>query len=266
MKKQVTVFILFVCCFIFVSCNNQETSIKTAENDNKSEIMEEAKEAYVYARNLAVLHSVLNNSKEFDEVVGKEIQQPEELKIYREKNIDKNSEDETYYFMDIDVGSCLNYSKTKKKWGTMFGLAYKADFDELLSKDELEFVGEVNINYPNVYFPETTLTDYKRSCLEVIKCYIKEYLEEYMKKGEYRITVMDFSDVDNYTQFMIQNNNGERSVLPINITEDTESGLHAEVRANVITPDFKEDFDLGGIKYSELFSKLSVESYTLEIP
>lgn len=27
-----------------------------------------------------------------------------------------------------------------------------------------------------------------------------------------------------------------------------------------------EDCDLGGIRYSELFSKLSVESYTLEIP
>ncbi len=265
MKKKMTIFLLCIFCFILVSCNNQEISTKMLEN-NTSEIKEEAMEAYVYARNLTIWHSVLNNSKKFDEVVEKEIQQPEELKIYRRKNIDRDLEDETYYFMGTDVGSYLNYSITKKKWGTMFGLAYKADFDELLSKDELEFVGEVNIIYPNVYFPETNLTDYKRSCLEVIKCYIKEYMEEYMKKGEYRLTVMDFSDVDNYSLIMIQNNKGENSVLPINIKEDTESGLHVEVRVNVITPDFKEDCDLGGIKYSELFSKLSVESYTLEIP
>lgn len=89
-----------------------------------------------------------------------------------------------------------------------------------------------------------------------------------MKEGGYQVTVMDFPDADSYTIVLIQNDKGERDELPITIMEDTESesGVHVEVRANTITPDFKEDCDLGGIRYSELFSKLSVESYTLEIP
>ena len=135
----------------------------------------------------------------------------------------------------------------------------------MLSNDELEFVGKVSINYPKPYFPEINLTDYKRSCLEAIKSYIKKYSKKYMKKGEYTVTIMNFSDVDTYTEFMIQNDKGKTSVLPINIMENKDLGFYAEVRANAILPDFKEDYDLGGIKYSELFSKLSVESYVLEV-
>lgn len=264
MLKRVTAVILFACCFMFVSCNNPEADIKPVEN-NKSETIEEAKDAYIYARNFAIWTSVLDSSKDFNEVIGKEIQQPEELKIYREENLDENPEEERYYFMGTGAGSTIRYSKNKKKWGAMMGLAYKEDIDELLLKDEVEFIGKVNIIYPKAYFPEPNLTDYKKSCLEVIQNFIKEYLEEYVKEGEYRITVMDFSEADDYTEVMIQNDKGENSVLPITIVEDTESEVHVEVRANGIRPDFKEDFDLGGIKYSELLSKLSVESYNVSV-
>lgn len=264
MRERVTAVILFACCFMFVSCNNQEADIKTVEN-NKSEIIEEAKDAYIFARNFAIWTSVLDGSKGFNEVIGKEIQQPEELKIYRQENLDENPEEERYYFMGTGAGSTLRYSKNRKKWSTMMGLAYKEDIDELLSNDGVEFIGTVNIIYPKAYLPEPNLTDHKKSCLEVIQNFIKEYLEKYVKEGEYRITVMDFSEADDYTEVMIQNDKGENSVLPVTIVEDKESEAHIEVRSNGIRPDFKEEFDLGGIKYSELFSKLSVESYNVSV-
>lgn len=250
-----------------VSCTKQETSTKTVEDSNEYQI-QDAKEAYVYAKNLAEWNSVLNNSKRYKEVVGKEIDHTQQLEVYKEKNIDRDSEDENYYFVDedfIDVGSCLSYSITKKAWSTMFGLVYKADFDELLSKGKLEFVGEVNLSYPTIYFPKAKLTNYKKRCLKEINSYIKMYMEKYLKKGKYRIVIMDFSDADNYTLFMVQNDKGKNSVLPLNITEDINLGIHIESQTNLITPDFKDDYDLGGIKYSELFSKLSVDSYTLKI-
>lgn len=279
MKKRKIAFYC-VCCLILVSCNNRETGKITKENDETKieeerkveKEVKEAREAYIYARNLQIWDSVLNYSKEYREVAEIEIQQPEKIKIYREKekNADDALKDEVYgyYFMGANTGASLNYSATKKTWGTMFGLVYKADFDELLSKNALEFIGETTVVYPNSYFPESVLTDYKSSCLKKMKDYIKEYMEQYMEKGEYKVAVMDFADADNQTLFMIQNDEGERNVLPMDIIEDTgaEPGLYVEVRANVMTPEFKEDCDLGGIKYSELFSKLSVEKYQMKIP
>ena len=44
MKKRVTMFLLAVSCFIFISCNNQKGDIKTVE-DNKTEIAEKVAEA-----------------------------------------------------------------------------------------------------------------------------------------------------------------------------------------------------------------------------
>lgn len=102
------------------------------QENQKTEDIQEAKEAYIHARNLHVWHSVFNHSKMYDEVVDKEIEQPEKLKVYREKKLGTESEDEiyVYYFIGADKGSYLEYSITKQSWGTMFGLVYKADFDE----------------------------------------------------------------------------------------------------------------------------------------
>ena len=81
-----------------------------------------------------------------------------------------------------------------------------------------------------------------------------------MKKGEYRITVRDFSDADQGTDVMIQNNKGEICTIPITFAEYLEVGFSVGSQTNV-SPEFVEDYSLGGIKYSELFSKLSVEHY-----
>lgn len=265
MRKFVTrVILLCASCIILLSCNSPEATKK--DGNQELEIAEEAKQAYIYATNLEVWNGVLIGSYTYSEIIGKEISESDIFEVYREKTIDPDLGDEIYlyYFMNVDLtkGSILSYSIMKKKWGTMFGRIYQ---DEFLSNDNLEFVGEINVTYPKSYFPTPCLTEYKKSCLEEIKRYIEKYLKDYFKKGNFQIFIMDFSDADNETLIMIQNAKKKMHVIPMNITDVDKSGPHVEVRSNVITPEFKKDYDLGGINYSDLFTKLSVLNYTLEI-
>lgn len=59
---------------------------------------------------------------------------------------------------------------------------------------------------------------------------------------------------------MIQNSKKEIGILLIHFLEYSREEILVVSFINVL-PEFKEDYSLGGIKYSKLFSKLCVDSY-----
>lgn len=256
---------------MLISCNSQEISIDR-DKDNRNIIDEnELVEAYIYAENIAVWNSVFLGEKTYDDVAKRKIHEDEILKVYREKDKDSytNEERYIYYFMGNEkiksgllknkvVDSCvsLQYYIEKGTWQTMFAASDKKIIEELISKGKAEFIGEIRVVYSNAYFPKANLTEYKRKVLKEVKSYIKNYL----KKGKYRIFVRDFSDADQGTDVMVQNKKGEICTVPITFAEYLEVGFSVGSPTNV-SPEFIKDYSLGGIKYSELFSKLSVEHY-----
>lgn len=263
---------------MLISCDKQGSNIYLKENNIKLKGEEEIKEAYKYAKNLEVWDSVLINTKKYSDVVESKIHENEKLEVYREKDVDFNTKDDVYiyYFVGkeeiksgllknavIDYYASLKYYIEKRTWQTNFGGCFKDTFEELLMEGNMEFVGEITMVYTNTYFPEVNLTDYKRKILKDINSYVKDYLKENVKKGEYRITVKDFSEADQGTDIMIQNKRREISIVPITFMGNAETDFSLGSQTNV-SPQFIEDYDLGGIKYSELFSRLSVESYNEE--
>lgn len=278
LKRKVIVLLIFVCCSMLISCDNQESNINSKENNIKLKKEEEIKEAYEYAKNLEVWDSVLMNIQEYDEAVERKIHENEKLEVYREKDVDPYTNEKiyTYYFKGneeiksgllknkaVDDCASLKYYIHQETWQTEFASSYKDTFEELIAEGKVEFIGEIQMLYPNAYFPKANLTDYKRKILKEINSYVKDYLKENVKKGEYRITVKDFSDADHGTDVMIQNNEGKISIVPITFMGNPETDFSLGSQTNV-SPQFLKDYDLGGIYYSELFSKLSVESYSEE--
>ena len=260
---------------MIISCGKQETG-KTLENMGIQVCnVQEVKEAYEYAKNLSVWDSVLVNELQYNSIAKAKIHEDEILKVYREKAVDSDTNEEMYiyYFKGkekvrdellgdriVDCCSSLDYYINKKVWGTMFGMEYMDSFEKKVSEGKIEFIGELNMVYSNTYIPKVNYTDYKGEVLKKIKRFIKNYLKETTEKGEYQIFVKDFSDADKGTKIMIQNSKKEIDMLLIHFLEYSGEEISVASFTNVL-PEFKEDYSLGGIKYSELFSKLCVDSY-----
>nr|MCR5691684.1 hypothetical protein [Eubacterium sp.] len=90
MKRKVIILLIFVCCSMLISSDNQGRNISLKEN-NINLKTEEVKEAYEYAKNLEVWHSVLMNTQEYSQVAESKIHKNEKLDVYREKEVDSNT-------------------------------------------------------------------------------------------------------------------------------------------------------------------------------
>ena len=92
---------------------------------------------------------------------------------------------------------------------------------------------------------------------------MEKYSSTIRKKGKYQIFIKDFSEADVGTDIMVKNDEGKICVFPIIFIE--QEGIDFSVAAQVNdVPEFMKDYNLGGINYSELFSKLSVEQYNYQ--
>lgn len=270
MKKTAIFSFLFLCCCILLSCNNRKVIVEKEKYITPN--TEEVVEAYIYAKNIELWNSVLIHTKRYNEVVGKKIRNDEELELYREEG----KETYTYYFKGnekikegllknrvVQFYISLRYNIVKKTWETKFATKDKNDMEKLVSQGKVEFIGKIKVAYPNSYFPKIEVSDYKKNVLATIKEYMEILSNKTLKKGEYQIIIRDFSEADVGTDVMIKNDEGEICVIPITFVE--QEGIEFSVGAQInVLPEFKKDYRLGGINYSELFSKLSVEQYNYQ--
>ena len=163
----------------------------------------------------------------------------------------------------VQYYSSLKYNIEKKTWETKFGREETNDIEKLVSQGKVESIGKIKVDYPNSYFLKAEISEYKKKILAEIKEYMEKYLSTIRKKGEYQIFIKDFSEADVGTDIMVKNDEGKICVFPIIFIE--QEGIDFSVAAQVNdVPEFMKDYNLGGINYSELFSKLSVEQYNYQ--
>ena len=83
---------------MIISCGKQETG-KTSENMGIQVCnVQEVKEAYEYAKNLSVWDSVLVNELQYNSIAKVKIHEDEILKVYREKAVDSDTNEEMYIY------------------------------------------------------------------------------------------------------------------------------------------------------------------------
>lgn len=263
MKKTAIYSFLILCCGILLACSNQK--VLDEKNQSTTPNKDEAVKAYIYAKNIELWESVFVSAKRYNEVAGKKICNDEEVELCRKvgKKIC------TYYFKESEViegellkdevvqyYSSLKYNIEKKTWETN-------DIEKLVSQGKVESIGKIKVDYPNSYFPKAEISEYKKKILAEIKEYMEKYSSTIRKKGKYQIFIKDFSEADVGTDIMVKNDEGKICVFPIIFIE--QEGIDFSVAAQVnAVPEFMKDYNLGGINYSELFSKLSVEQYNYQ--
>ena len=254
MKKTAIYSFLILCCGILLACSNQK--VLDEKNQSTTPNKDEAVKAYIYAKNIELWESVFVSAKRYNEVAGKKIC--------------------TYYFKESEViegellkdevvqyYSSLKYNIEKKTWETKFGREETNDIEKLVSQGKVESIGKIKVDYPNSYFPKAEISEYKKKILAEIKEYMEKYSSTIRKKGKYQIFIKDFSEADVGTDIMVKNDEGKICVFPIIFIE--QEGIDFSVAAQVnAVPEFMKDYNLGGINYSELFSKLSVEQYNYQ--
>ena len=285
MKKTAIYSFLILCCGILLACSNQkvldEKVQSTTPNNQKvldekdqstTPNKEEAVKAYIYAKNIELWESVFVSEKRYNEVAGKKICNDEEVELCRKvgKKIC------TYYFKESEViegellkdkiiqyYSSLKYNIEKKTWETKSGREETNDIEKLVSQGKVESIGKIKVDYPNSYFPKAEISEYKKKILAEIKEYMEKYSSTIRKKGKYQIFIKDFSEADVGPDILVKNDEGKICVFPIIFIE--QEGIDFSVAAQVNdVPEFMKDYNLGGINYSELFSKLSVEQYNYQ--
>ena len=258
MKKTAIYSFFILCCGILLACSNQK--VLDEKDQSTTPNKEEAVKAYIYAKNIELWESVFVSEKRYNEVAGKKICNDEEVELCRKvgKKIC------TYYFNEVvQYYSSLKYNIEKKTWETKFGREETNDIEKLVSQGKVESIGKIKVDYPNSYFPKAEISEYKKKILAEIKEYMEKYSSTIRKKGEYQIFIKDFSEADVGTDIMVKNDEGKICVFPIIFIE--QEGIDFSVAAQVNdVPEFMKDYNLGGINYSELFSKLSVEQYNYQ--
>ncbi len=142
---------------------------------------------------------------------------------------------------------------------------YEEVQEELENMDAV-FLFETVIRFPKAFIPEIKMTEEKKKILKKMKTKIKELAKDIYGEGIYKVYIWDFSDADAETIVLIINQNKKiMAEYPLDFyDEEGREDIHVPLGIHVNTEE-SMDYDVGSIKYYELFQMFSVEAFECEI-
>lgn len=286
-RFKILVSLILISQIFLMACGSLETSyndkVIEKSKSSKKELpnKEDIIEAYINGMNKITWLS----ADDYDEVMKQDsLEVPMDYKIYLSveqgdtvKNdrynydfvykLDTNNESDEVLFSSMRISYCREFSCFMSECS--YDGPPSGTYDEVqeeLENMEAVFLFETVIKFPKPFIPEIKITEEKKNMLKTMKSKIKELSKNIYGEGIYKVYIWDFSDADTETRVLIINKNKKiMAEYPFDFyDEEGKVDIHVPlgVHVNIEEP---MDYDVGSIKYYELFQMFSAEVFECEI-
>lgn len=285
MKRLKTiVLIVFISQLFFSACGLSKNIVKNELENSKRDIPNKDAiiTAYINAINKMQWQCVDSNNT-YDLIKKQEsLDGPANCKIYVSKengdvskkdkyNLDfiyllENNDDGVYY-SSWRIGYYPEFSCFTSEFidGGPSSGSYE-DVQKELNDIGVDFLCETVIKFPRPFIPEIKMTEKKEIIIKKIRSQVEELSKNIYGRGKYKAYIWDFSDADTETKVLITNPNKKiMAEYPLIFYDDKgDEDIHVPLGVHV---DIEEtmDYDVGSIKYYELFQMFSVKTFDVNV-